>query len=80
LYELSRQKILKGSPRNLEKVLFVAGFTTKACRFPKIDPADHVPPARSEIFYGQKFLVRKFLGRIFFGSKFENPKKFPVEI
>jgi len=32
-------------------------------------------PAWSEIFFGQKFLVRKFVGRIFFGSKFEKSKK-----
>jgi len=44
-----------------------------------MDPADHAPPARSEIFSGQKFPVRKFVGRIFFDSKFENPKNFPVK-
>lgn len=30
LYELSRQKISKRSPRKLEKVPFAAGFTTRA--------------------------------------------------
>jgi hypothetical protein len=70
---------LKKSLRKLEKPAFVAGFTTKNSRAAGFDPADRVLPVRSEIFFGQKFPVRKFVGRIFFGSKVENCKNFWIE-
>jgi hypothetical protein len=80
LYELSRQKILKRSPRKLEKLPFVAGITTKTSRVAEFDPADHILPVRSEIFFGQKFSARKLVRPYFFGSKVENCKNFWIEI
>jgi len=63
-----------------EKPAFVAGLTTDTLQTTGSIPANHFMPARSEIFLGQKILVRNFVGRIFLGSKFENSKNFPVEI
>jgi len=91
LNERSGQKIPKRSPRKLEKLPVVAGFTTKACRFPKTDTADHVPPARSEIFSVQKLLVRKlvlpdlfcresFWAGFFSARKFKNRKNFRLKV
>jgi len=57
----------------------VGGFTTDESRAAKDFPTDLFLPARSEIFSVQKFLVRKFVGRIFFYSKVKKPKNFPVE-
>ncbi len=63
-----------------EKPAFIADFTSETFRIAGFDPTNRVPFVRFEIIFGQKILARKFVGRIFFGPKVENPKKFWIVI
>jgi hypothetical protein len=53
---------------------------TERAHRPEIFPADRVRPARSEIFPGQKFLVRNLVRPDFFAAKVFPAKIFRLEI
>jgi len=74
------RKLGKRSPRKLKKPYFLEVLPTERARSPKIFPADLIPPARSEIFSGLKFLVRNLVRPDFFAAKVFPAKIFRLEI
>ena len=80
IFQRSRPKISKRSPRNPEKALAHAVLTTEGLHPSEKNPGDHAPRVRPEHFSGQKFLVRNPVRPDFFAAKVFWPIFFRLEI